>query len=241
MVGASNPDAMDSDQQAAFLEWFAYSIELAAQRRDEPRDDIVTKLLDAEVDGEHLSELEFVMFMVLLAVAGSETTRNATSHGMHAFMTHPDQRALLRQDPDAHMGGAVEEVLRWASPVMYFRRTATTDTEIRGQEIRAGDRVVMWHVSANRDEDVWDDPFAFDITRDPNPHVAFGGGGAHFCLGASLARTELNLILREIVTRMPDMQLAGEPERMTSNFIGGITRMPVTWTPGPRVLTGSSA
>ena len=176
------------------------------------------------------------MFMMLLAVAGNETTRNATAHGMYALLTNPEQFELLKRDPEGRIDDAVEEVLRWASPVLHFRRTATTDTEIRGQAIKAGDRVVIWHISANRDEEVWDDPFVFDITRNPNPHVAFGGGGSHFCLGANLARMELKLILSELVTRMPDMQLAGEPQRLLSNFIGGIKHMPVKWTPGPRVL-----
>ena len=139
------------------------------------------------------------MFMLLLAVAGNETTRNATAHGMYAFLTNPDQFELLKQRPRGRIDDAVEEILRWASPVLHFRRTATADTEIRGRQIKAGDRVVIWHISANRDEEVWDDPFVFDITRNPNPHVAFGGGGSHFCLGANLARMELQLIFPELV------------------------------------------
>jgi cholest-4-en-3-one 26-monooxygenase len=241
MVGAGDPEYMDNDQQTAFVELFAYANELAGLRRDDPRDDIVTKLLNAEIEGEQLSELEFDMFMLLLAVAGNETTRNATAHGMYALMTNPEQFELLRQDPEGRIDDAVEEVLRWGSPVLHFRRTATVDTEIRGRAIKAGDRVVIWHISANRDEEVWDDPFVFDITRNPNPHVAFGGGGSHFCLGANLARMELKLILTELVTRMPDMQLAGEPQRLLSNFIGGIKHMPVKWTPGQRVLATADA
>jgi cholest-4-en-3-one 26-monooxygenase len=241
MVGAGDPEYQNNDQQGAFVELFAYANELAGQRKTDPRDDIVSKLLDAEIDGEQLSELEFDMFMLLLAVAGNETTRNATAHGMYAFLTHPEQFEILKRDPEARIGDAVEEILRWASPVLHFRRTALADTEIRGQAIKAGDRVVIWHISANRDEEVWDDPFAFDITRDPNPHVAFGGGGSHFCLGANLARTELRLIFMELASRLPDMQLAGEPDRLLSNFIGGIKHMPVKWTPGERVLTSSNA
>jgi cholest-4-en-3-one 26-monooxygenase len=241
MVGAGDPEYMDNDQQTAFVELFAYANELAGLRRGDPRDDIVTKLLNAEIEGEQLSELEFDMFMLLLAVAGNETTRNATAHGMHALMTNPEQFELLRSDPEGRIDDAVEEVLRWGSPVLHFRRTATVDTEIRGRQIKAGDRVVIWHISANRDEEVWDDPFVFDITRNPNPHVAFGGGGSHFCLGANLARMELKLILTELVTRMPDMQLAGEPQRLLSNFIGGIKHMPVKWTPGSRVLATADA
>jgi cholest-4-en-3-one 26-monooxygenase len=237
MVGAADPEYMADDTGDAFVELFTYVNELAGERRNDPHDDIVTKLLNAEIDGEQLSELEFDMFMMLLAVAGNETTRNATAHGMYALLTHPEQFELLKSDPERLMDDAVEEVLRWASPVLHFRRTATVDAEIRGQQIKAGDRVVIWHISANRDEEVWADPFTFDITRSPNPHVAFGGGGSHFCLGANLARMELKLILTELVTRLPDMQLAGEPQRLLSNFIGGIKHMPVKWTPGSRVLT----
>ena len=237
MVGAADPEYMADDTGDAFVELFTYVNELAGQRRNDPHDDIVTKLLNAEIEGEQLSELEFDMFMMLLAVAGNETTRNATAHGMYALLTHPEQFELLKSDVDGRIDDAVEEVLRWASPVLHFRRTATVDTEIRGQQIKAGDRVVIWHISANRDEEVWADPFTFDITRSPNPHVAFGGGGSHFCLGANLARMELKLILTELVTRLPDMQLAGEPQRLLSNFIGGIKHMPVKWTPGSRVLT----
>jgi cholest-4-en-3-one 26-monooxygenase len=236
MVGADDPEYQNNDQQGAFVELFTYSNELAAVRRDDPQDDIVTKLLGAEIDGEQLSELEFDMFMMLLAVAGNETTRNATAHGMHALLTNPEQFELLKSDPDAHIANTVEEILRWGSPVLHFRRTTTAPTEIRGQAIDADTRVLIWHISANRDEEIWDDPFVFDITRDPNPHVAFGGGGSHFCLGANLARTELRLIIEELVRRLPDMQLAGEPDRLLSNFIGGIKHMPVKWTPGSRVL-----
>ena len=236
MVGAADPEYMADDTGDAFVELFTYVNELAGQRRNDPHDDIVTKLLNAEIDGDKLSELEFDMFMMLLAVAGNETTRNATAHGMYALLTHPEQFELLKSDTEGRIDDAVEEMLRWASPVLHFRRTATADTEIRGQQIKAGDRVVIWHISANRDEEVWADPFPFDITRSPNPHVAFGGGGSHFCLGANLARMELKLILTELVTRLPDMQLAGEPQRLLSNFIGGIKHMPVKWTPGSRVL-----
>ena len=218
------------------VELFTYANNLAEQRRADPRDDIVTKLLNAEIDGDKLSELEFDMFMLLLAVAGNETTRNATAHGMYALLTNPEQFDWLKEDPAGRIDIAVEEILRWASPVLHFKRTVTADTEIRGQEIKEGDAVVMWYISANRDEDVFDDPFRFDLTRDPNPQIAFGGGGNHFCLGANLARTELKLMFEEIATRLPDMQLAGEPDRLRSNFIGGIKHLPVTWTPGKRVL-----
>jgi cholest-4-en-3-one 26-monooxygenase len=155
---------------------------------------------------------------------------------MWALMQNPEQYQALTRDVDGKLDHAIEEILRWASPVYHFRRTALADTEVAGQPIKKDDKVVIWHISANRDEEIWDDPFVFDITRDPNPHVAFGGGGSHFCLGANLARTELRLILEELVRRVPDMQLAGEPDRLLSNFIGGIKHMPVKWTPGSRVL-----
>ena len=242
MVGADDPEYMDNDtSRPRSSSCSPTRTSSPGSAATDPRDDIVTKLLNAEIEGEQLSELEFDMFMLLLAVAGNETTRNATAHGMYALLTNPEQFELLRQDPEGRIDDAVEEVLRWGSPVLHFRRTATADTEIRGQAIKAGDRVVIWHISANRDEEVFDDPFVFDITRNPNPHVAFGGGGSHFCLGANLARMELKLILNELVTRMPDMQLAGEPQRLLSNFIGGIKHMPVKWTPGQRVLATADA
>ncbi len=216
------------------MELYLYVNELAKKRRSDPREDIVTRLINAEIEGDRLSELEFDMFMLLLTVAGNETTRNTTSWGMWALMEHPDQRAALRDDPTL-MGPAIEEILRWASPVYHFRRTALVDTEVRGQPIAKDDKVVMWHISANRDEEVFDDPFRFDITRSPNEHVAFGGGGPHFCLGANLARMELRLILQEILERIPDMKLAGEPQILRSNFIGGVKHMPVQFTPGKKV------
>ncbi len=236
MVGADDPEFAASPDEAmtASASLYAYANDLAKQRRSDPRDDIVTKLINAEVDGEQLSELEFDMFMLLLAVAGNETTRNTTAWGMWALMQHPEQYAALRGDMDGLLGSAVEEILRWASPVMYFRRTATCDTEVAGQAIREGDKVVMWHISANRDEDVFDDPFRFDITRDPNDHVAFGGGGHHFCLGANLARAELRFIFEEVLERIPDMRAAADPDILRSNFIGGIKHLPVTFTPGTR-------
>jgi cytochrome P450 len=172
---------------------------------------------------------------MLLAVAGNETTRNGISHGMLTLIEHPAQRQRLLDDPTL-LDSAVEEMLRWATPVMHFRRTATEDTEIGGQKIAAGERVVMWHISANRDEAVFDDPFTFDITRGPNPHlmhVAFGGGGPHFCLGANLARSEMRIMFDELLRRLPDMELASPPARLRSNFINGIKRMPVTFTPAP--------
>jgi cholest-4-en-3-one 26-monooxygenase len=160
---------------------------------------------------------------------------------MYALLQNPEQFAYLREDPEERMEIAIEEILRWASPVLHFKRTVTADTEVRGTPMKEGDQVVMWYVSANRDEDVFDEPYAFDVARDPNPQIAFGGGGNHFCLGANLARMELRLIFEEIAHRLPDMQLAGEPDRLRSNFIGGIKHLPVTWTPGTRVLPAGTS
>ncbi len=236
MIGMDDPE-YEGDPTMAAISLYAYSNDIAGKRRIDPQDDIITKLVNAEIDGDRLTELEIDMFFLLLSVAGNETTRNATSHGMHALLTNPVQLEKLQADPDGLMGTAVDEILRWASPVYHFRRTAMADTEIRGEEIKAGEKVVIWHISANRDEEVFDDPFTFDVTRSPNDHIAFGGGGAHYCLGANLARAELRIIFREILSRISNMQLAGEPDRLRSNFIGGIKHMPVTFTPGSRVAS----
>jgi cholest-4-en-3-one 26-monooxygenase len=237
MIGADDPEYQDENNTGmeAAAEMYLYANLLAANRRADPQDDIITKLLNAEIEGDKLSELEFDLFFLLLAVAGNETTRNATAHGMRALMDNPDQMKKLVADPsEERINRAVEEILRWATPVMYFRRTAKDDFELNGKLIKAGDKVAMWHISANRDEEVFEDPFVFDIDRWPNEHIAFGGGGPHFCLGANLARMELRLIFKEIITRLPDMHLDGEVEMLRSNFIGGIKHMPVAWTPGAR-------
>ena len=235
LIGFDDPEfrTSDEDGKAAAAEIYAYAQGLAEDRRANPRDDIVTALITAEVDGHRLSDLDFNLFFLLLVVAGNETTRNAISHAMLALIEHPDERRRLLDDP-ALLDSAIEEFLRWASPVMHFRRTATADTELHGQRITAGDRVVIWHISANRDEDVFPDPFTFDIGRTTDKggtQVAFGGGGAHYCLGANLARAEMKVMLRELLARIPDMALDGDIERLRSNFINGIKRMPVRYTP----------
>jgi len=235
MVGSDDPDFGEHEGALeASAELFAYSGELAELRRNDPDDGIVTKLLAAEVDGERLSDAEFMMFFLLLTVAGNETTRNATTHGMRALIEHPDQFERLANDLDL-LPTAVDEIVRWASPIHYFRRTATADTEVGGTTIRAGDKVAMWYASANRDEAAFDDPFRFDVGRSPNDHVAFGAGGPHFCLGAHLARLELRLIFGELVGRLPDIELAGDVELLRSNFVHGVKRMPVRFTPTARV------
>lgn len=241
MIGAQDADYNDDTESAdgpreAAMEVYMYANKLAAERREDPREDVVTTLINAEIEGEKLNELEFDMFMLLLTVAGNETTRNATSHGMHALLTNPDQFAKLRENIDnkAYLSTAIDEVLRWATPVLHFRRTTSTATEIRGVEIPEGDKVLMWHISANRDEEVFEDPFTFNIERFPNEHITFGGGGAHYCLGANLAKLELEIIFEEIIHRLPDMQIAGSADMLRSNFIGGIKRMPVTFSPGAK-------
>jgi cholest-4-en-3-one 26-monooxygenase len=211
----------------AQVEMFMYAQQLADKRRAEPTDDIITALLSGEVDGESLSDMDFNLFFMLLSVAGNETTRNAIAHGMNAFLENPDQWDLLVGDPGTHLPGAVEEILRWASPVMYFRRNATKDFELHGETIKAGDKISLWYISANRDEDVFEDPFRFDITRQPNNHVAFGGGGPHFCLGAQLARLEIRMLFEEMAKRYPRIEALGTPDRLRSNFIGGIKHLPV--------------
>jgi len=235
MIGVDDPEyAKGDDGMNASMELYMYVNELAKKRKTDPRDDIVTKLINAEVEGDRLSEIEFDMFMMLLTVAGNETTRNTTAWGMWALMENTQQYKELSNNLDTMLDPAIEEILRWATPVYHFRRTATVDTEFRGQEFKQGDKVVIWHTSANRDEEVFDDPFTFDITRSPNDHIAFGGGGAHFCLGANLARMELQLIFREILERIPDMTMTAEPSMLRSNFIGGVKHLPVKYTPGAK-------
>jgi len=206
--------------------------ELGRSRRVSPTEDLTSALVNAEVEGERLSDAELGSFFVLLVVAGNETTRNAISHGMLALTDHPEQRALWAADFDALAPTAVEEIVRWSTPVIHFRRTATADTEIRGQKIREGEKVVLWYGSANRDAEVFADPFRFDLRRRPNEHVGFGGPGPHHCLGAHLARREITVMLREILTRLPDLAITGPPERLQSYFIHGIKRMPCAFTPG---------
>ncbi|WP_436793885.1 cytochrome P450 [Actinospongicola halichondriae] len=232
-VGSDDPEYFVGEEkiQEAQVEMFLYAQALAEARRDDPHDDIVTTLLAAEVDGEQLSDMDFNLFFLLLAVAGNETTRNAISHGMNAFLDNPDQWALLVEDPAGRIETATEEILRWASPVLYFRRTAMRDMELDGTQIREGDKLSLWYISANRDETVFDDPYTFDITRDPNPHIAFGGGGPHFCLGAQLARLEIRVLFEELARRVPVLARTGDADLLRSNFIGGIKHLPVRLTP----------
>jgi cytochrome P450 len=206
--------------------------DLVAERRKRPEDDLTSALLAAELEGESLSPQELASFFVLLVVAGNETTRNAISHGMKALTDFPDQRRIWWADFEAVALTAIEEIVRWATPVIHFRRTATRDTELSGQKIRAGEKVVLWYNSANRDEAVFEGPNRFDVRRSPNEHVGFGGPGKHHCLGANLARREMRVMFREIATRIPDLEISGPPEYLRSNFIHGIKRMPCAFEPG---------
>ncbi|HEX2384021.1 MAG TPA: cytochrome P450 [Acidimicrobiales bacterium] len=231
LVGAQDPDFQSSeeDSQLASAELYALCDELAADRRKNPRDDIMSILVGAEVDGDRLTDTELNLFFVLLVVAGNETTRNLIAHAMLALIERPDARAELVAgiDDDALWATAVEEMLRWGVSIQNFRRTVTHDTEIRGVPIKEGDKVVTFYASANRDEDVFEDSMTFDIRRTPNDHVTFGGGGVHFCLGANLARLEIKWIMREMLRRYPNPELAGEVLRLRSDFVNGIKYMPL--------------
>jgi cytochrome P450 len=210
----------------AAVKLMAYGHGLAEERRRESRDDLVTKLVQAQVDGERLSEREFDNFFCLLIVAGNETTRHAITHGMLALIEHRDQWDRLRKEPSL-IPMAVEEILRWGSTTMHFRRTATRDLELRGTRIREGDKVVVWFVSGNFDEEVFPEPDRFDVGRDPNPHVTFGSGGPHVCIGAHLARLEIRVMFDELLPRLRDLEVTGPIARLRSNFINGIKHVPV--------------
>ncbi len=230
MIGFEDPDfTNEADATDAMLEMLEYANHLGKLRREDPRDDLTSLLLHAELDGERLDELSYAMFFVLLILAGNETTRNAISGGMLALSDHPDQRRKLASDPSL-LTTATEEILRFVSPVITMRRTATCDTEISGQLIRENDKVVMFYPAANRDADVFKNPQQFDITRDPNPHLAFGWG-PHFCLGASLARAEIRCMFSELLSRFPDIEVCGPVRRLRSSTVNSIKSMPVRFTP----------
>jgi cholest-4-en-3-one 26-monooxygenase len=227
LIGFDDPEYQTSmsDGKIAAAEMWAYANQLANERKQHPLGDLVSVLLEAEVDGDRLTEMEFDSFFLLLAVAGNETTRNLISGGMRALLEHPEERDRLLADPSL-LPTAIEEMLRWVSPLIHFRRTATREVEMHGQRIRAGDKVVIFYPSANRDEATFRSPERFDIGRTPNEHVAFGIG-EHFCLGANLARLEIRLIFEELLRRLPDLALDGPVRRLRSNFINGIKAMPV--------------
>jgi cytochrome P450 len=227
-LGIEDPDYASSPAVLgeAVMEMFAYCADLVARRRAEgPRDDILSALLGADVDGRHLDGHQLNEFFLLLAIAGNETTRNTLSHGLLALSQHPEQRRLVATDSSA-IPRAVDELLRWSTPVLHFRRTAVSDCELGGQQVRAGDWVVLHYLSANRDEAVFADAGRFDITREDAGHAAFGGGGTHFCLGAQLAKLELRVMLEELYSRVPDLEVTAEPARLRSSFFHGIKSLP---------------
>jgi cholest-4-en-3-one 26-monooxygenase len=234
LIGFDDPDfqANRAEGPQAAAEMYIYAEGLASERRKCPMNDLTTVLLNATVDGEQLTTPQFDSFFLLLALAGNETTRTVTAQGMRLLIEHPDERRKIVARP-ALVAGAVEEILRYNPAVIHFRRTATQDIELRGKTIRKGDKVLIWYPSINRDEEVFPDPQRFDVERRPNEHLAFGIG-EHYCLGASLARLQLNTIFHELLTRLPDIELDGAVKRLHSNFIDGIKEMPVRFTPESR-------
>jgi cholest-4-en-3-one 26-monooxygenase len=236
MVGSDDPEyqlAAEAGAQAS-MELFAYAAARCEKKRLDPHEDLFSVLTQAEIDGDQLSQLELDLFFMLLAVAGNETTRNLISGAMVAFFDHPDQWEKLRADRSL-LPSAIEEMLRFVSPVMHFRRQATSEVVIGDQKVTEGDKVVFWHISANRDETVFPDPDAFDIARSPDNHMAFGGGGPHFCLGANLARMEIRVMFDRLLDRIPDIRLDGEVQRLRSNFINGVKHIPVAFAPSAPV------
>jgi cytochrome P450 len=235
LVAAADPEVFGDRQPIEVLGGALWTLtefanELAAHREQHPGDDLMTALVQAEVDGDRLTHAEIAAFLVLLSVAGNDTSRHTTSHAMRALTLNPDQRTVLLEDLDARLPDAVEEFVRWASPVLTFRRTTTREVELYGETLPAGERIVLFYHSGNRDAQAFEDPWRFDVTRNPNRHLGFGGGGPHYCMGASLARTQLRAIFGELLRVLPDIE-AGEPELLRSGFIHGIKRMPCTFTP----------
>jgi cholest-4-en-3-one 26-monooxygenase len=236
MVGNEDPEYQDQTALAltSAMELYAYASELFAKKRIDPHADLMSALTTVEIDGERLSDMELELFFLLLTVAGNETTRNLMSGAMHAFFQNPEHWQRLVNDRSL-LPSAVDEMLRFVTPVMNFRRTAMVDTELSGTKITAGDKVVFFHASANRDEDIFSEPDTFDVGRDPNPHIAFGGGGPHFCLGTNLARMEIRVMFEHLLDRMPDIRQNGEVQRLQSQFINGVKHIPVAFTPSARL------
>jgi cytochrome P450 len=233
ILGFGDPDlTLDYEEfMQVSMDIGAYASALAEDRRSNPHGDLTTSLVEAEVDGDRLTSQEIASFFILLVVAGNETTRNAISHGVLALSRYPEQRDKWWSNFDGLTPTAVEEIVRWASPVVYMRRTLTRDFELSGVKMAAGDKASLWYNSANRDESKFANPWAFDLTRNPNPHLGFGGGGAHFCLGANLARREIRVAFDELRREIPDIVATDEPARLLSQFIHGIKSLPVAWTP----------
>jgi cholest-4-en-3-one 26-monooxygenase len=227
LVGDQDPEFASNDGLTASAELMMYGMQLAAERADSPAEDLVTKLIQADVEGHKLTDDEFGFFVIILAVAGNETTRNSITQGMMAFTDHPEQWELFKKERPAT---AADEIVRWATPVTSFQRTALEDTELGGVAIKKGQRVVMFYRSANFDEEVFDDPYTFDILRDPNPHVGFGGTGAHYCIGANLARMTIDLMFNAIADAMPDITSLAKPERLRSGWLNGIKHWQVDYS-----------
>ena len=231
-VGELEPDELIGALLIAGAELAGLMEEMVAERKENPTDDLTTALITPDVDGEVLSQADLNSFFVLLLVAGNETTRNAISHGLYQLTQNPEQKQAWLDDFDGLARPAVEEIVRYASPVIYMRRTLHEDQTLSGVDLKAGDKVLLWYASANRDEDAFENPHAFDITRTPNNHVGFGGPGPHFCLGANLARREITLMFRELFERLPDIHTVGEPDYLNSNFVNGIKHLRAEFTPG---------
>jgi cholest-4-en-3-one 26-monooxygenase len=230
MVSYDDPDYDPTDGEVASYEMLSYFMAMAEERKAAPADDIVTKLVTADVDGSELTSDEFGFFTLMLSVAGNETTRNAITHGMIAFMEHPEQWEIFKRErPET----AADEIVRWSTPVVVFQRTAKEDVELGGQLIKRGQRVGLYYAAANFDPEVFENPYTFDIKRDPNPHLGFGGTGAHYCIGANLARLEINLIFNAIADHLPDITAVGEPRRLRSGWLNGIKDYPVSYTKCP--------
>ena len=227
MTGGEDPEYADIDPAQSSLELITYAMAMADERGKNPTDDIVTTLIQADIEGEKLSDDEFGFFVIMLAVAGNETTRNSITHGMIAFADNPDQWELFKKERPST---TADEIVRWATPVSAFQRTANKDLELNGVQIKKGQRLVMSYRSANFDEEVFDDPHTFNILRDPNPHVGFGGTGAHYCIGANLARMTINLIFNAIADHMPNLKPISEPERLRSGWLNGIKHWQVDYT-----------
>ncbi len=238
ILGLGDPEYMKEGENpitaamGAGAELAALMNEMAEARRKNATDDMTSALIHATANEEVLTDAELASFFILLVVAGNETTRNAISHGIKALCDNPDERKKWAADFEGLAPTAVEEIVRWASPVIYMRRTLTQDEEVDGVKLKEGDKVALWYASANRDEEVFEDPYRFDIVRTPNEHVGFGGPGPHYCLGANLARREITAVFRQIFSRLPDLEITGEPQRLASNFVNGIKRMPCRFTPG---------
>jgi cholest-4-en-3-one 26-monooxygenase len=239
LMGSVDPEYHTSPESTvdAFEEFFAYLEWLRDERLAALGDDVVSRLVASEVGGEPLPDMRFKMFVLLLAVAGNETTRNGISHGLHALIANPEQHRRLQEDPSL-MPTAVEEILRFSTPVMYMRRTVLRPVQIRGVDMAPGDLVSVWYTSANRDEAVFDSPDEFDVGRDPNPHITFGGGGPHFCLGAHLARLEIRVAIEETLKRLHDMEISGPVTRLRNNHINGIKHLPLHFRPARPVSAG---